>query len=149
MECPCPWGPAEGRSVSSLVILCVLYLSSSDQVSQDSYQDLHCLPHQHDQHGVQAQVDSSSRRPKLSQHKSTPSLRTVKEENTEPATEQAQETVEKDGMEKKVFSKADESVFLKDDCLFCTNRRDSLSSSQLYPKGCRHQLPWQPSWVQC
>ena len=135
MESPWPWGPSEGRSVSSLVnvILCVLYLSSSDQVSQDSYQDLHCLPHQHDQHGVQAQVDSSSRRPKLSQHKSTPSLRTVKEENTEPATEQAQETVEKDGMEKEVFSKADESVFLKDDCLFCTNRRDSLSSQPFSP----------------
>ena len=128
MECPCPWGPAEGRSVSSLVILCVLYLSSSDQVSQDSYQDLHCLPHQHDQHGVQAQVGSSSRCPKLSQHKSTPSLRTVKEENTEPATEQAQETVEKDGMEKEVFSKADES----DKDLSCLGKFIQLSYSEAH-----------------
>jgi hypothetical protein len=35
-------------------------------------------------------------------------------ENTEPVTEETHETVETDGMEKEVFAKADESVFLKD-----------------------------------
>jgi len=75
-------------------------------------------------------------RPKLSQHKSTPSLRTVQEEtkeNTEPPTEHVHEMVETDGMEKEVFAKADESVFLKDDSLFCSNRRDSLSSQLFSP----------------
>ena len=75
-------------------------------------------------------------RPKLLQHKSTPSLRTVQEEtkeNTEPATEETHETVETDGMEKEVFAKADESFFLKDDSPFSTNRRDSLSSQLFSP----------------
>merc|ERR1719341_611924 len=75
-------------------------------------------------------------KPKLSQHKSTPSLRTVQEEtkeNTEPPTEHVNEMVETDGMEKEVFAKADESVFLKDDSLFCSNRRESLSSQLFSP----------------
>ena len=74
--------------------------------------------------------------PKLSQHKSTTSLRTVQEvtkEKSEPITEQTHETVETDGMEKEVFAKTDESDFLKDDSLFCTNRRDSLSSQLFSP----------------
>ena len=68
-------------------------------------------------------------RPKQ-QHKTTPSLCTVHEEtkeNTDPSTKYVQEMVETDGMEKEVFAKADESVFLKDDSLFCSNQRDSLS----------------------
>jgi hypothetical protein len=47
-------------------------------------------------------------RPKLSQHKSTTSLRTVQEvtmEKIEPITEQTHETVETNGMEKEVFAK--------------------------------------------
>jgi hypothetical protein len=76
--------------------------------------------------------------PKLSQHKSTTSLRTVQEvtkEKSEPITEQTHQTVETDGMEKEVFATTEESDFLKDDSLFCTNRRDSLSS--------------QLGWLQC
>jgi len=74
-------------------------------------------------------------RPKMSQHKSTPSLRTVQEEtkeNTEPLSAEV-EKVETDGMEKEIFGKPDDSVFMKDDSLFCTNRRDSLSSQLFSP----------------
>ena len=54
-------------------------------------------------------------------------------ENTEPVTEQTHESVEIDGMEKEVFAKADESVFLKDGSLFSTNRRNTLFSQLFSP----------------
>ena len=67
--------------------------------------------------------------PKLAQHKSTPSLRTVQEdakENTEPVV------LETD-LGKEVFGKPDDSVFMKDDSLISSNRRDSLSSQLFSP----------------
>ena len=78
-------------------------------------------------------------RPKMSQHKSTPSLRTVQEEtkeNTEPTATIAKsnkEIIETDGLEGEIFEKADESVFMKDDSLFSTNKRESLSSQLFSP----------------
>merc|ERR1719309_913361 len=77
-------------------------------------------------------------RPKMSQHKSTPSLRTVQEEtkeNTEPSTAKSSndEIIETDGLEGEIFEKADESVFMKDDSLFSTNKRESLSSQLFSP----------------
>jgi len=76
-------------------------------------------------------------RPKMSQHKSTPSLRTVQEEtkeNTEPTTLKSNdEIIETDGLEGEIFEKADESVFMKDDSLFSTNKRESLSSQLFSP----------------
>ena len=74
-------------------------------------------------------------RSKLSQQKSTPSLRTVHEEtkeNTEPATGQ-EGIVETDGMEKEIFGKPEDSFFTKDDSMFSTNRRESLSSQLFSP----------------
>ena len=68
-------------------------------------------------------------RSKLSQQKSTPSLRTVQEdakENTEPVV------LETD-LGKEVFGKPDDSVFMKDDSLISSNRRDSLSSQLFSP----------------
>jgi len=77
-------------------------------------------------------------KPKLSQHKSVPSLRTVQEEvkeNTEPASEdrlRSEVGFQEANFEKEQFVKADDSVFMKDDSLFSTNNRRESLSSQLF-----------------
>ena len=132
--------------------MCVLYHSSSAQVlvydirspktpiktsiAHSNSVTTMVFKHRVDRQQVAQVMRVVKTRPKLSQHKSTTSLRTVQEvtmEKSEPITEQTHETVETDGMEKEVFAKTDESDFLKDDSLFCTNRRDSLSSQLFSP----------------
>jgi len=96
--------------------------------------------HKVDKKAVAQVMSVVKSRPKLSQQKSTPSLRTVQEEskeNTEPTSVNANmelEKVETDGTDGEVFEKADENMFTKEDSMFLsTNKRESLSSQLFSP----------------
>eukprot|EP00092_Neocalanus_flemingeri_P037039 GFUD01040322.1.p1 GENE.GFUD01040322.1~~GFUD01040322.1.p1 ORF type:complete len:733 (-),score=287.32 GFUD01040322.1:364-2508(-) len=97
--------------------------------------------HRVDKQQVSQVMSAVKAKPKLAQHKSTPSLRTVQEEskeNTEPVTEvdrpraqigsQVTEELEQDWI-----GQPDDIVFMRDDSLVSTNRRDSLSSQLFSP----------------
>merc|ERR1719427_1360379 len=96
--------------------------------------------HRVDRQQVSQVMSAVKVKPKLAQHKSTPSLRTVQEEakeNTEPVTEKARSGLgsgmHETDLGKEVFGKPDDSVFMKDDSLISSNRRDSLSSQLFSP----------------